>query len=67
MLNVLRLLALISLLATRFIALDGNGFDPHGSPKGATAKSDAGWGLDPEGRPGARSSGDEGNGFDPHG
>ncbi len=65
--NFFRLLALISLLATRFVALDGNGFDPHGGPKpGTSTSSDEGPGIDPFGRA-ASSAADEGSGLDPHG
>lgn len=65
--NFFRLLVLISLLASRFVVLDGNGFDPHGVPKpGTSASAEEGPGIDPFGRA-ASSEGDEGNGFDPHG
>jgi hypothetical protein len=47
---------------------EGNGFDPHGSPR-SSAFGDAGCAIDPNGAPCMTQTldGDEGNGFDPHG
>ncbi len=48
----IRLLILVSLLSSlpwRAATEDGNGFDPHGTPKPLAASCDDGSGLDPHG------------------
>ncbi|HYI07917.1 MAG TPA: hypothetical protein VEK57_02495 [Thermoanaerobaculia bacterium] len=48
---------------------DGNGFDPHGTPRTTAARCDDGSGLDPHGGPRCptASQADAGWGIDPNG
>lgn len=47
--RMLLLLSLISPLTWRAATDDGNGLDPHGTPKSFSASCDEGSGLDPHG------------------
>ena len=49
LLRILLLLSLISPLTWRVATDEGNGFDPHGTPKPLAASCDEGSGLDPHG------------------
>ena len=64
--TLFRLLLLLGLLAG-FTTDEGNGFDPHGTPR-TNAVCDDGNGLDPHGgcRP-ANGFADRGSGIDPNG
>ena len=65
------LIFVLWLLLTGFTTDEGNGFDPHGSPRTSATCVDDGNGLDPHGRPCSQTTltaeTDEGNGLDPHG
>jgi hypothetical protein len=51
LLRLLLLLSVISQLTWRATTDEGNGFDPHGTPKPLSASCDEGSGLDPHGGP----------------
>jgi hypothetical protein len=51
LLRLLLLLSLISPFTWRAATDEGNGFDPHGTPRSSSATCDEGNGLDPHGGP----------------
>ena len=51
LLRLLLLLSLISPFTWRAATDEGNGFDPHGTPRPASATCDDGNGFDPHGGP----------------
>jgi hypothetical protein len=49
LLRILLLLSIVSPITWRAATDEGNGFDPHGNPRPASATCDEGSGLDPHG------------------